>query len=90
MRKTGEIRLQPNHIYCLIILVSGYEFQAIILNLHIKSTLPNMMIGLLRRLHIWWSWVRVAEWQLATTDDVPGFLTLKDGTDRLYQYVGKE
>jgi hypothetical protein len=49
-----------------------------------------MTIGLLRRLHIWGSSVRVAEWQLATTDDVLGFLTLEDWTDRLYRNVGKE
>jgi len=49
-----------------------------------------MTIGLLRRLHIWGSWVPAAEWQLATTDDVLGFLTMEDGTDRLCRNVGKE
>ena len=49
-----------------VFIISGYEFQVILSNLRIKSTLPNMTIGLLWRLHIWGSWVRVAEWQLAT------------------------
>jgi hypothetical protein len=49
-----------------------------------------MTIGLLWRLYILVSRVRVAEWQLATTDDVLGFLTLEDGTDRLYRNVCKE
>jgi hypothetical protein len=43
-----------------------------------------MMIGLLWCLHIWGSWVRVEGWQMATTDDVHGVLTLEDGTDRLF------
>jgi len=30
------------------------------------------------------------QFDLATTDDVLGFLTLEDGTDRLYRNVGKE
>jgi hypothetical protein len=48
------------------------------------------MIGLWWYLHIWGPWIRVEGWQLATTVDVHGVLTLEVGTDTLFWNFGKE